>query len=133
TKRSVPLAPHIAIPKDGQVLAAISAGVNRSLAALETVGLLPILMSMKFPPRILDVGIVLLRTVAVPKSQRRSYETKKKVFPCVSGSGPLKYPPVSFRLNFDFGKVGVSGVGRKAASAFLSWTLAAASADFFLL
>jgi hypothetical protein len=72
TNRSVPDAPHMAAPRDGQVLAAFSAGVSKALAAADTAGLLLGLISIKFPPKIREVGIVPLRRVAVPKSQRRS-------------------------------------------------------------
>src|SRR4030095_16323586 len=96
------------------VLVAISAGVSKAKAAFETAGLLVGLMAEKSPPRISDVGILFALSCAVPKSQRRSYDNRKNVFPCVSGRGPLKYPPTSLRLNFDSGNVGVSGVGRKS-------------------
>ena len=74
TNRSVPDVPHMAVPREGQVLAAISAGVSNAnrFATAAPDGLLPGLMSIKLPPKTLEVGIVPDRSVAVPKSQRRS-------------------------------------------------------------
>src|SRR5689334_13372917 len=115
------------------VLAANSAGVSNGNTAAFTVGLLPDAIAVKFPPRMSDVGIVLERNCATFKSQRRSYDKRKKVLWPSLGSGPLRYPPTSLRLNRDLGNSGVSAVGKNAAWAFLSCTVQAASASFLLL
>src|ERR1043166_3282454 len=106
-----------------KVLFANSVGVSKGNTAALTVGRLLALIAVKSPPRMRDVGTVLDLSWATFKSQRRSKEMRKNVFLPNFGTGPLKYPPTSFRLNLDFGKLGVSAVGRNAALAFFSFTV----------
>src|SRR6185369_5814403 len=97
------------------VLLANSVGVSKGKTAALTVGLLFAAIAVKSPPSTRDVGTVLERSCATFKSQRRSYESRKKVLSPNLGSGPLRKPPTSLRLNLDFGNSGVSAVGRNAA------------------
>src|SRR4051794_20095029 len=72
------------------VLVASSCAVSMGITWSGTVGLLPTLSAVKSPPRIFEVGILVEVTVTGAKSQRRSYEVRKKVLPLVNGTGPLK-------------------------------------------
>src|SRR5258705_1177325 len=102
------------------VLLANSVGVSKGTTLPGTAGLLPLLMAVKSPPRISEVGIWLDLTRTGAKSQRRSYERRKNVFFPAKGTGPLNDPPVSFKLKYGVGNVGSAAVGRKLALSRLS-------------
>src|SRR4030095_15712692 len=93
------------------VLLASSCAVNKGSTRLRsTAGRLFVLIAVKSPPRINEVGMLVALTRNGAKSHRRSYESKKNEFFLANGIGPLKEPPTSFKLKCGVGKVGASGV-----------------------
>ena len=89
---------NLRVPFVTTVLFANSVAVSSGITLAGTAGLLPPAMAVKSPLRISEVGMLLALTRTGAKSQRRSYDSRKKVFFRKNGTGPPSEPPVSFRL-----------------------------------